>query len=37
MNEKSLMTQWPHAPIHKLTEQGAYIVTAATYQKIHLF
>ena len=28
---------WPHAPVHELTERGAYLVTAGTYQKTHLF
>jgi putative transposase len=28
---------WPHAPVHRLTEHGTYIVTAATYQKEHWF
>ena len=27
------MPQWHHSPIHQLTEKGAYIVTAGTYQK----
>jgi putative transposase len=31
------MIQWPHAPIHKLSEPGAYIVTAGTYLKAHHF
>lgn len=31
------MTQWPHAPIHKLSSKGIYIVTGATYQKTLLF
>ena len=31
------MIQWPHAPIHKLSEAGAFIVTAGTYQKVHHF
>jgi putative transposase len=31
------MSDWPHAPVHRLTEQGAYIVTASTYQKAHHF
>jgi putative transposase len=30
-------TPWPHAPIHRLAEQGAYFVTASTYQKAHHF
>ncbi|WP_269541444.1 REP-associated tyrosine transposase [Cerasicoccus fimbriatus] len=28
---------WPHAPVHRLTERGAYFVTAATYRKQHFF
>ena len=31
------MIQWPHAPVHKLDEQGAFIVTAGTYLKAHHF
>ena len=30
------MSGWHHAPAHRLTERGAYIVTAGTYQKQHL-
>ena len=29
------MPDWPHAPIHRLSDPGAYMVTAGTYQKIH--
>ena len=28
---------WPHAPIHKMSEHGVYIVTAGTLQKVRLF
>ena len=28
---------WPHAPTHRLSTQGTYIVTAGTYQKAHHF
>jgi putative transposase len=28
---------WPHAPLHRLSEQGTYLVTAGTYQKEHHF
>ncbi|MEN3942573.1 hypothetical protein WJU23_14835 [Prosthecobacter sp. SYSU 5D2] len=28
---------WPHAPAHRLTENGHYFVTAGTYQKEHHF
>ncbi|MEN6371324.1 MAG: transposase [Armatimonadota bacterium] len=31
------MISWPHSPAHALGEQGAYIITAGTYQKQHLF
>jgi REP-associated tyrosine transposase len=31
------MTDWPHAPTHRLTEAGAYMVTAGTYRKLHHF
>lgn len=24
---------WPHAPMHSLTEQGAYMVTCGTYRR----
>jgi putative transposase len=29
------MIDWPHAPPHRLTEQGAYMVTCGTYRKAH--
>ena len=28
---------WPHAPLHRLTETGAYFVTAATYLRVRHF
>ena len=28
---------WPHAPLHRLSESGTFIVTAGTYQKQHFF
>ena len=28
---------WPHAPVHRLTEAGVYIVTGGTYRKEHFF
>jgi len=31
------MNSWPHAPVHRLSEQGVYIVTAGTYRKEHHF
>ena len=30
-----LSASWAHAPVHKLEESGAYMVTAGTYRKIH--
>lgn len=29
------MSNWPHAPPHRLGEQGAYMVTCGTYEKAH--
>jgi putative transposase len=29
------MTDWPHAPVHRLSEVGAYMVTVGTYRKEH--
>lgn len=29
--------QWPHAPLHRLSENGTYMVTTGTYSKMHLF
>ena len=29
------MTDWPHAPVHRLSGTGAYMVTGATYLKAH--
>jgi len=29
------MADWPHAPVHRLAETRAYMVTGATYQKAH--
>jgi putative transposase len=31
------VTPWPHAPVHKLSEHGVYLVTAATLHKQLLF
>src|SRR6266705_2008419 len=28
---------WPHAPVHRLSENAVYIVTAGTLNKNHLF
>jgi hypothetical protein len=27
------MTDWPHSPVHRLGEAGAYMVTCGTYLK----
>jgi putative transposase len=29
------MTDWPHAPLHRLAERGTYMVTCGTYLKQH--
>jgi putative transposase len=29
------MPDWPHAPVHRLSETGTYMITGATYQKAH--
>ncbi len=29
------MTDWPHAPVHRLDDAGTYMVTAGTYLKKH--
>jgi len=31
------MPDWPHSPLHRLSEGGTYIVTAATYEKAPVF
>lgn len=31
------MADWPHAPVHRLEQSGAFIVTAGTYRKQHFF
>jgi len=28
---------WPRAPLHRLSEQGTYMVTTGTYRKAHIF
>ena len=41
MSEKSIdqaaIKDWPHAPLHRLTTDGVYMVTAATLHKEHFF
>jgi putative transposase len=32
-----VLRDWPHAPAHRLGDAGAYIVTAGTYKKAHVF
>jgi len=36
-NELPHSKDWPHAPVHRLSEQGTYIVTAGTLHKEHWF
>ncbi len=31
------MTDWPHAPPHRLNEEGIYMITSSTYLKNHFF
>ncbi len=31
------MSDWPHAPPHRLMQEGTYMVTAGTYKKLLLF
>lgn len=31
------MQHWPHAPLHRVFEKGTYMVTSATYHKVHYF
>jgi putative transposase len=35
--ERSAGRDWPHAPLHRLSEQGTFIVTASTHGKEHFF
>jgi hypothetical protein len=37
MSEDKLSTAWHHAPLHRLAEQGIYMVTAGTMGKTHFF
>ena len=37
MSPHSKPTAWHHAPLHRLEEQGIYMVTAGTLQKQHFF
>jgi putative transposase len=34
---RGLLTSWPHAPPHRLVDQGIYMVTGSTYLKAHFF
>jgi len=36
-NELPHSKDWPHAPLHRLSQHGTYIVTAGTLHKQHLF
>ena len=31
------MSDWPHSPVHRLSQPGAYMVTCGTYLKAHHF
>jgi putative transposase len=31
------MRDWPHSPVHRLSEAGTFMVTAGTYRKVALF
>ena len=31
------LRDWPRAPLHRLSEQGTYMVTTGTYRKAHIF
>src|SRR5258708_34529101 len=33
----SAIHDWPHAPLHQLTDAGVFMVTSGTYQKARLF
>jgi putative transposase len=33
----SMQRDWPHAPLHRISEAGTYMVTASTYEKAHHF
>jgi putative transposase len=35
--EERVLRDWPHAPLHRLSEHGTYIVTAATLDQQHYF
>lgn len=37
MPATAVRKDWPHAPIHRLSEMGSYIVTASTANKDHFF
>jgi putative transposase len=37
MEHSNTVKAWPHAPVHRLTPSGVYLVTAATLHKEHLF
>jgi putative transposase len=37
LTPEPLAKDWPHAPVHRLSENGVYLVTAGTLHKQHLF
>jgi putative transposase len=36
-SEPQRKLDWPHAPLHRLSDRGTFIVTAGTYHKEHFF
>jgi putative transposase len=36
-HRRGVCLDWPHAPLHRLSEHGAYMVTTGTYQKLNIF
>jgi putative transposase len=37
VSKSSLAKDWPHAPLHRLSEHGTYMVTTGTLRKAHIF
>ena len=37
MRTQEIVKDWPHVPVHRLNEDGVYMVTAATLYKQRLF
>jgi len=36
-SHRNKVTDWPHSPVHRLAQAGAYMVTCGTYLKVHHF